>query len=141
MQLFEKDYPHSREKSPAMNSLHRELAQGRWNTCTLPEQLAHTGSEVECTVKWYNQGNKDFMIRAAERALDLFSLTLACPNNRDRLRKICRAKQLFLDVIFGDNEYRSSEESVKRYFYQFALLVYRQKEPLDKEKQLNPNNT
>ena len=106
-----------------MSFQHRQLAAGRWNTLTLVEQLANIGSEVERTLRWREKGNEEYAMRAMERALELFALSLACPANKGRLKEIARAKEVFLDFVCGDNEFNSSADSLRRYFHPFAYAA------------------
>lgn len=106
-----------------MSRQHRELAEGRWNTMSLVEQLGNVGSEVERVLRWKEKGNEDYAMRAMDRALELFNLTLACPGNKGRLREVGRAREVFLDFISGENEFNSSEESLKRYYNAFAYTA------------------
>jgi len=40
------------------------------------------------------------------------------------LKEISRAKELFLDAVYnGAKEYKTTLEDLDKYFYQFALLV------------------
>lgn len=106
-----------------MSHQHRELAAGRWNTLSLAEQLGNIGSEVERTLRWKEKGNQEYAMRAMDRALELFALTLACPGNKGRLREIARARELLLDYVFGDNEFMSTDESLRRYYLPFAYAA------------------
>jgi hypothetical protein len=106
-----------------MSHQHRDLAEGRWDTLSLVEQLGNIGSEVERILRWREKGNEDYAMRAMDRALELFALTLACPNNKGRLREISRAREALLDFIVGDNEFASTGESLRRYFLPFAVAA------------------
>lgn len=106
-----------------MNCQHRQLAAGRWNTLTLFEQMANIGSEEERTLRWKEKGNQEYAIRAMDRVLELFALTLACPANKGRLKEIARARGLVLDFIFSENEFMSTGESLRRYFLPFAFAA------------------
>ena len=106
-----------------MSPQHQELAAGRWNTLALAEQMGNIGSEVERTLRWLEKGNGDYAMRAMERTLELFALTLACPENRHRLREIARAREVFLDYILGENEFKSSGETLRHYYLPFAVAA------------------
>ena len=106
-----------------MSRLHHDLAGGRWNDLTLLEQLGNIGSEVERTLRWREKGNLEYSMRALDRTLELFDLTLACPRNKGRLREVARAREVFLDFIVGENEFVSSGESLRRYFLPFAYAA------------------
>ena len=70
------------------------------------------------------RGNQQRMTGAFERCLELFDLTLA--DRRwagPRRREIARAREVTSDFLVGDNDYRSTAESVDAYFLQFALAA------------------
>jgi hypothetical protein len=108
-----------------MSLAHRELAAGRWNELSLLEQLGNVGSEVERARKWREKNNPDYCLRAADRALELLDLTLACPQHRFRLKEIARAREVLVDFFYGENQYRSSGEQLSRYFLPFAVAARR----------------
>lgn len=103
---------------------HTELAGGKWYTLSLAEQLAHIGSEVSRASRWKDK-NEAFFQGAAERALELFDLTLRDSRWKGRWREVARAREVFCDAISGGKEYQSSLEDLKRYFDSFALVVRR----------------
>ncbi len=105
-----------------MSFQHKTLASGGWQKLTLTEQLGNVGSEVGRAAKWQGKDEKNFQ-GAVERALELFDLTLADPRWRGRLREITRVRSLFLDAIYGKNEYQTDLSDLDRYFSQFALAA------------------
>jgi hypothetical protein len=84
------------------------------------EQLANVGSEVERAISWRERGNPEYSRRAFERALELLDLTLADPKNRGRRKEPCRCRELLVDYFAGDNQYCSTDEQWRRYFFAFA---------------------
>ncbi len=106
-----------------MSFRHRELAAGRWNSLSLVEQLAHTGSEVERALNWKEKGNLDYSGRAADRALELLTLTVTDPKNLGRLRELTRVREALADFFYGDNSFRSTDASWRRYFRAFAYAA------------------
>lgn len=62
---------------------------------------------------------------ALERGLELFDLTMADPKLRHRLKEICRAREVVLDFLVGDNAYRSSADDLERYFTAYAFAARR----------------
>jgi hypothetical protein len=106
---------------------HRELAAGRWWELTLCAQMGNIGSEVSRALKWRLR-NPATAQGAIERALELIDLTLADPRHQGcsaRLREIARAREVLLDFLVGENGYRSTEESLRRYFDTFACAAAR----------------
>ena len=105
------------------NFLHKELAKGRWFELTLFEQLGNIGSEVGRSINWRKKGDAKRSEGALFRALDLFDLTIADPRLKFRLKEILRAREVVCDHLAGDNEYSSTDESLEKYFMQFALAA------------------
>jgi hypothetical protein len=99
----------------------------RWQELSLIEQLANIGSEIYRAKMWQGKDEKLFE-NSTLRVLDLFDLTLSDPKNKGRLKEVARAKELFLDAVYnGAKEYKTSLEDLDKYFYQFALLVSKNK--------------
>jgi hypothetical protein len=106
-----------------MSVQHRELAAGRWFELTFLEQMANTGSEVERAIRWQEKGNPDYSRHAVERALELLDLTIADARNRTRLRELCRVRELLADYFYADNQYGSTDELWRKYFFAFAYAA------------------
>jgi len=108
---------------------HRELAAGRWRELSLPQQLGNVGSEVSRALRW-RTANPRLALGALERALELMDLTLADPRHHRsvaRLREIARAREVLVDFLAGSNQYRSTAESLQRWFDVYALAAARRK--------------
>ena len=109
-----------------MAYLHKQLAQGRWYELSVIEQLGNIGSEVERAIKWKQKGDSKTSQQAFYRALDLFDLTMDDPRYRQlpgNLKEICRAREIVCDYLVGDNQYQSSDESLRNYFFPFAFAA------------------
>ncbi len=103
---------------------HKELAEGRWFTFSLAEQMGNIGSEVGRTINWKNKNNFDQMNKAFDRCLELFDLTLADKRWQfSRLKEISRSREVFCDFVVGDNEYKTDEKFLNNYFLQFAIIA------------------
>lgn len=107
----------------ASRIIHTELAEGRWFTFTLDEQLGNIGSDVSRAIRAKEKNDAERMWSALERALELFDLTIADPRHRKRLKELCRAREVVCDFLVGDNEYHSTGHSLDRYFLQFAFAA------------------
>lgn len=99
---------------------HKSLAKGRWRTLTFAEQMANIGSEVERAIKWRKKGNDEYSRNAFKRALELLRLTIAAPKNAKRLRELTRVREVLIDYFVGENQYSSTDELWKKYFYVFT---------------------
>lgn len=102
-----------------MTYQHKELARGRWQKLSLVEQVANIGSEVERALKWKEKGNKKYSEMAFFRAIELIDLTTEDPKNRLRLMEISRVREALADYFAFNNEYHSTAEEWRKYFYAF----------------------
>ena len=96
---------------------HKDMTAGRWQALPLVAQMANVGSEVERAIKWRHR--PDYSQRALERALELLDLTIADPKNRGRLKELTRVREALVDYFLFDNQYRSSDDFWRKYFYAF----------------------
>jgi hypothetical protein len=108
---------------------HKELAQGRWFTLSLVEQLANVGADIGRTISWRKKGSKEYSEKAFERALELLSLTIQDPKHKGRLKELVRMREVLIDYFMYDNQYGSSDELWENYFlaFNYAAAVRRGK--------------
>ena len=106
-----------------MSFQHRDLAAGRWQSFSLVEQLANVGSEVERALNWRKKNNVEYSRMALDRALELLDLTIADPRHRRRLNELTRLREVLLDYFIGDNQFGSTENSWRTYFYSFGYAA------------------
>lgn len=105
-------------------AFHREAAAGQWFEMSLMEQLGNVGTEVVRAARAKEAGNEARAWNAFVRAVELFDLTIADERWRGpKRREICRAREVVCDFIAGDNEYRSTADSLDRYFLPFAVAA------------------
>lgn len=109
-----------------MSYQHKDLAKGRWFKLDLMQQLANIGSEVERAILWRDK-NEEYSRKAFYRALELLELTLSDKKSRkySLLKELCRLKEVLIDFFWGDNNFSSSDELMRKYFYAFAYLSRR----------------
>ena len=101
---------------------HTDLAQGRWQTMTLAEQLGNAGSEFGRAVKAQKLNDNSRFEGAAERFIELINLTVADPRWRGRRRQeLARVKEAGGEALYGQD--LAQAESLEKYFFQFALLA------------------
>ncbi|MDO8664415.1 MAG: hypothetical protein Q7K44_02610 [Candidatus Liptonbacteria bacterium] len=107
-----------------MAFIHKDLAAGKWQKLSLAEQLGNIGSEVLRASRNRNKDENAFS-GAAERALELFDLTLSDPRWKGRYREIARAREVFCDAVYGGKLYGSSLKGLVPYFDNFAFAASR----------------
>lgn len=100
---------------------HSNLAQGKWFSFTLAEQLGNVGSEYERVIKAKIAGDEDHADSAQNRFLELIDLSLADQRwSGAPRRELARLREQSL-VEF---EYLSnSSEGLSRYYLHFAILA------------------
>lgn len=99
---------------------HPSLANGRWHTFSLNFQLGNIGSEVSRAKKAQGVDRVSFD-GAVSRACELFDLTLNDSRWGHRLKEVARARELFVDAVYGGREYGTTLEDLDRYFLYFAI--------------------
>ncbi|MEK7674097.1 MAG: hypothetical protein AAB371_02805 [Patescibacteria group bacterium] len=110
-----------------MNYLHKNLAHGQWFKFNFFEQMANIGSEIERTISWRKKNNEKMSKMAFERGLELLDITIADIKNRQRLKELCRTREVLADYFWFDNEYKSTDELWQKYFYAFNWAARRDK--------------
>jgi hypothetical protein len=101
---------------------HVDLANGRWFTLSLPEQMGNIGSEIHRLVL-SQHSDKNRFDSAFDRALELIDLTLTDPRWHKGYKEIARVREVLCDIYFGNNQYSTSLEALDNYFFQFALVA------------------
>lgn len=90
-----------------------------WRNLTFFEQMAHIGSEIERAIVWRSKGNDRYSRKAVERGLELLFLTIDSPQNEKRLKELTRLRETLVDYFLGQNQYGSSDDLWRKYFYAF----------------------
>lgn len=107
-----------------MNYQHKELASGKWFEFSLIHQLSNIGAEIGRAINWRKKGNKEYSEKSFFRGLELLSLTIDDPKNKNhRLKELCRLYEMLGDYFIGNNEYKSTDKQWEKYFYQFNYAV------------------
>lgn len=102
-----------------MKKIHKDLENSRWNNFSFYQQMANIGSEVERAINWKKKGNQQYSRLAFERMLELFDMTISDQKNKNRLKELCRLREILVDYLWGENIYQSKEKPTKNYFYAF----------------------
>ena len=106
-----------------MNMQHQDLANGKWFSLTLCEQLGNVGSEVGRAAKW-KMKNATVYSSAIHRALELLDLTLA--DERWKMKEISQAREAVCEAYSEKDEFNSSLTSLEKYFNHFAFAARKQ---------------
>ena len=96
---------------------HKNLAEGGWAELTLAEQMANIGSEVERAITWKEKGNLEYSDKAFFRSLELLGMSLDAQKSGSRLKELARLYEALVDYFLFDNEFSSSDELWRKYFY------------------------
>ena len=104
-----------------MEFQHKDLANGRWAQMSLAEQMLNIGSEVSRANRWKLKGNEEQCHRAADRALELMSLTIDANTSRPGLKELCRLYEVMADYYYGKNIDQTEPNAMQRYFDVFYL--------------------
>ena len=97
-----------------------KLADGRWHTLTIAEQLGNIGSEVGRTINSQKTNDDDRWQGSFRRALELFDLTASDPRwSASRKKEILRSREVFCDAVLNHR----SDDELQNYFMYFALLA------------------
>ena len=95
-----------------MTYQHKELANGRWRELTFIGQMANIGSEVERGILIKSK-NKEYCVKAVERALELLDLTIDDGKNNGRLKELTRLRET-LERISGSGGDEPEPGAMKR---------------------------
>jgi hypothetical protein len=112
-----------------MELIHSTLADGRWFTMSIAEQMANVGSEYERALRWKERGQTDYFEGALERMLELFDLTIADPRWRNhRLKELCRVREIVRDQLCTAQPEPWARQDLKDYFLGFGILARNERE-------------
>ena len=95
---------------------HTGLAAGRWAEMSLAEQMLNIGSEVSRANRWKSKGNMEQCHRAADRALELLSLTIDAQRGKHDLGEFCRLYEIMADYYYGTNNYQTDPAKLQHSF-------------------------
>lgn len=103
---------------------HPELANGRWHTLTIAEQLANVGSEYERARSWKERGDQVRFDHAFARLLELLDLTIADPRWKNhRLKELTRLREVICDELFNETPEFNNPTDLREYFLHFGVLA------------------
>ena len=100
--------------------------------------MANIGSEVYRATNWRRKGDKKYAMLAFNRSLELFDLSKESKLTFPQYKELCRSRELWVDYFRYDNEYKSTEEMINRYF-SYLTIAYKNLKP-KKHHQINPDH-
>ena len=103
--------------------IHQNLAQGKWFTMSLSEQLGNVGSEIGRAANWQRKNNQIQRDKALDRAFDLLDLTISDKRWHTGRKELCRSREVLADTFYGNKEYKDTPEALEKYFYQYAVAA------------------
>ncbi len=109
-----------------MDIHHKTLFSGKWQSMTLPEQMANIGSEVYRATDKFKKNKIELYQKAFERALELIDFTLSDERWKGRKKEISRVREIFCALFYGESnsEILDKEmEELNNYFTQFGIFV------------------
>jgi len=106
-----------------MNYQHQNISAERWAGFSLYDQMANIGSEVERAINWKEKSNLEYSNLSFYRSLELVDLTLKDAKHRPHLQEITRLRECLVDFFSGNNQYLSSADSWRKYFYPFNFAA------------------
>ena len=95
----------------------------RWQKFTFYEQMGNIASELNRAIHFNESQDTQHLDAALWRLLELVDLTIEDPQNKRRLKELCRFKEVLGDWYCGTNVYTVRPEFLKNYVMDFALLA------------------
>lgn len=88
----------------------------------LAVQLANIGAEAERAISWKEKQQSEYANKSFERTMQMLELTIADSKNLSRLKELTRLKEIWVDYLAGENQYRTGSRFWAEYFgpYYFA---------------------
>lgn len=103
---------------------HDNLANGRWFTFSLAEQMGNIGSEVERAIRWHEKWSQEYFEAAYARMLELLDLTINDTRwSGPRRKELLRVREALCDSFEGEQKMGGPLSSWPKYFMPFAILA------------------
>lgn len=99
---------------------HSNQASGEWKKKHFLDQMANIGSEVYRTINSKNKGEEGDAKLAFYRSLELTDLTLDCNLTGPQLKELCRFRELWIDYLLYENQYKFTAKYWLDYFDQLT---------------------
>ena len=91
----------------------------KWYQMSVEKQIGNIGSEVNRAIQWQNKGNTDRARNFCNKAKELLQLSMEDPKNRHRRGEFFNGIVELEDRFFGENQYNTTDEMLKKYYDAF----------------------
>jgi hypothetical protein len=98
---------------------HKDLTKEKWFSLDFLMQMANIGAEIGRAINWRKK-DKNLSQSAFYRGLELLDLTIEDKKNKNKLKELCRLREVIADYFCFDNIYKSTEVELNNYFYSFG---------------------
>jgi hypothetical protein len=102
-----------------------EIDRERWSKMNIFDQMGNISSEVGRSFSAKRHNNEADCLQAVERAIDLFDATTSVliESKSPKVKEVLRAKESYLTAIFDKTGLVVDDQSLERYFMQFAIAA------------------
>lgn len=90
-----------------------------WFAMPIGMQIANVGSEVHRAIRWKNKGDEQKKIGFCKKAIEFLELIKTDPKNEHRKQELDFCIEELQDYFFGENIYRTTDDSLIRYYDAF----------------------
>jgi len=101
---------------------HKDLTREKWFSVDFFMQMADIGAEIGRAINW-SKKDKDSSQSAFYRGLELLDLTIEDKKNKNKLKELCRLREVIADYFYFDNIYKSTDMELNNYFYSFEYAA------------------
>ena len=97
---------------------HKDLTKEKWESLSFFMQMANIGAEIGRAINW-KEKDKETSKASLYRGLELLDATIIDRKNKDKLKELCRLREIIADYFCFDNSYNYSDKEINNYFYSF----------------------
>lgn len=90
-----------------------------WYAMTIGEQISNVGSEVNRAIRWKNKGDEQKKINFCNKAISFLQIIMNDPKNLHRKGELSFCIEELQDYFFGNNEYGTTDEMLRKYYDAF----------------------
>jgi hypothetical protein len=98
---------------------HKDLTKEKWFSLDFFVQMANIGAEIGRAINW-SKKDKNLSQSALYRGLELLDLTIEDKKNKNKLKELCRLREVVVDYFCFENIYKSTDTELNNYFYSFG---------------------